>query len=144
VIVIADTSGIIASIDRSCPEHAAARQVMDTAGLVVVAPPVFAELDHLVGGRFGKDAAGTVIDQILTKARSGRYAVGETGVDVLTEARLLQQRYRDLRLDLTDAVITVLAREYATDAVLTLDRKGFRTIRPLSGHTAFRLLPDDL
>lgn len=85
-----------------------------------------------------------VIDQVLTQARSGRYAVGETGAELLTDARLVQRRYQDLELDLTDAVIAVLAREYATDAVLTLDRKDFRTIRPLSGHAAFRLLPDDL
>lgn len=144
MIVIADTSGIIASIDRSCPEHTHARCVMDTAGLLVVPPPVFAELDHLVGSRFGKKAAGAVIDQILTQARSGRYAVGETGAELFADARLVQRRYQDLELDLTDAVIAVLAREYATDAVLTLDRKDFRTIRPLSGHAAFRLLPDDL
>ncbi|MGW7194915.1 type II toxin-antitoxin system VapC family toxin [Streptomyces chryseus] len=144
VIVIADTSGIIASIDRSCPDHTRAREVMDTAGLVVVAPLVLAELDHLVSRRFGQQAAGAVIDQILTHAHSGRYVIGETGADILSAARLTQRRYADLELDLTDAVITVLAREYATDAVLTLDRKGFRTIRPLSAHAAFRLLPDDL
>ncbi|MEN8655185.1 PIN domain-containing protein [Streptomyces sp. 21So2-11] len=144
MIVIADTSGIIASIDRSCPDHLKAREVMDTAGLVVIAPLVFAELDHLVSGRFGQQAAGAVIDQLLTHARTGRYAIGETGADVLSDARLTQRRYHDLELDLSDAVITVLAREYATDAVLTLDRKDFRTIRPLSKHTAFRLLPDDL
>ncbi len=144
MIVIADTSGIIASIDRSCRDHKQAREVMDAAGLVVIAPLVFAELDHLVSRRFGQQAAGAVIDQLLTHARSGRYAIGETGADVLSDARLTQRRYRDLDLDLTDAVITVLAREYATDAVLTLDRKDFRTIRPLSPHDAFRLLPDDL
>ncbi|MBT2493399.1 PIN domain-containing protein [Streptomyces sp. ISL-96] len=144
MIVIADTSGIIASIDRGCPDHTRAREVMDTAGLVVIAPLVLAELDHLVSGRFGQQAAGAVIDQVLTQARSGRYLIGETGADVLSDARLTQRRYHDLDLDLTDAVIAVLAREYATDAVLTLDRKDFRAIRPLSAHAAFRVLPDDL
>lgn len=144
MIVVGDTSGIIASIDRSCPEHTAAREIMDTAGLVVVAPLVLAELDHIVGGRWGKDAAGAVVDRILTQARSGRYALADVGADVLADARSIQTGYRDLRLDLTDAVIAVLAREYATDAVLTLDRKDFRTILPLSEHKAFRVLPDDL
>ncbi|MEU8569159.1 PIN domain-containing protein [Streptomyces pathocidini] len=144
MIAVADTSGIIASIDRSCPEHTQARHVMDTAGLIVIALPVLAELDHIVGGRWGKEAAGTVVDQLLAKARAGRYAVAECGVDALTGARSAQKRYRDLQLDLTDAVLTVVAKEYATNAVLTLDRKDFRTMRPLSGHTAFRLLPDDL
>ncbi|MDT3397476.1 PIN domain-containing protein [Streptomyces sp. B1866] len=144
MIVIADTSGIIASVDRSSPAHAAARNVMNTASLVVIAPPVFAELDHLVGGRFGKRAAGALTDQLLAHARAGRYAVAECGAEVLSDARTVQQRYGDLQLDLTDAVLAVTAREYATDAVLTLDRKDFRTIRPLSGHVAYRVLPDDL
>ena len=38
----------------------------------------------------------------------------------------------------------VLAERYETDGVLTLDRRDFRAIRPLTGHKAFRLLPDDL
>ncbi|GAA1891058.1 hypothetical protein [Streptantibioticus ferralitis] len=37
-----------------------------------------------------------------------------------------------------------LAAEYRTDAVLTLDRRDFRAVRPLTPHKAFRLLPDDL
>ncbi|MDQ0911174.1 putative nucleic acid-binding protein [Streptomyces canus] len=144
MIAIADTSGIIASVDRSCPEHKAARQVMDTAGLLVIPQLVLAELDHLLSGRFNKDAAGQVMDQLIAQARTGRYFLGDASADVLADARLVQGRYRDLALDLTDSVITVLAREYATDAVLTLDRKDFRAIRPLTSHPAFRLLPDDL
>ncbi|MGV9844880.1 type II toxin-antitoxin system VapC family toxin [Streptomyces fungicidicus] len=144
MIVIADTSGVIASVDRSCPEHKAARHVMDTAGLLVIPQLVLAELDHLLSRRFGKDSAGQVVDSLVVQSRSGRYVLGDTHVDLLADARLVQHRYRELALDLTDSVIAVMAREYATDAVLTLDRKDFRTIRPLTPHPAFRLLPDDL
>ncbi|MEU3197033.1 PIN domain-containing protein [Streptomyces sp. NPDC006996] len=144
MIVIADTSGIIASVDRSCPEHKTARHVMDTAGLLVVPQLVLAELDHLLGRRFGKDAAGQVLDSLVEQARAGRYVLGDAHVGLLADARLIQRRYRDLALDLADSVIAVMAREYATDAVLTLDRKDFRAIRPLTAHPAFRLLPDDL
>ncbi|QKW27232.1 PIN domain-containing protein [Streptomyces seoulensis] len=144
MIAIADTSGIIASVDSSCPEHKVARHVMDTAGLLIVPQLVLAELDHLLSGRFGKKAAGQVVDQLVAQARTGRYRLGDADVDILADARLVQRRYESLALDLTDSVITVLAREYATDAILTLDRKDFRTIRPLTAHAAFRLLPDDL
>lgn len=144
MIAIADTSGIIASVDRSCPEHETARHVMDTASLLVIPQLVLAELDHLLSGRFSKDAAGQVMDLLVAQARSGRYLLGDANADVLADARLVQRRYQGLALDLTDAVITVLAREYATDAVLTLDRKDFRALRPLTAHPAFRLLPDDL
>ena len=144
MIVIADTSGVIASVDRSCPEHKTARHVMDTAGLLVIPQPVLAELDHLLSRRFNKDAAGQVMDSLVAQARTGRYVFGDVHADLLADARHVQRRYRELALGLTDSVIAVMAREYATDAVLTLDRKDFRAIRPLTAHPAFRILPDDL
>jgi uncharacterized protein len=55
----------------------------------------------------------------------------------------VQDRYADLGLDLTDAVNVVLAEQYETEYVLTLDRRDFRAVRPLTGHIAFVLLPDD-
>ncbi|MGP4109488.1 hypothetical protein ACTWP5_01050 [Streptomyces sp. 4N509B] len=37
-----------------------------------------------------------------------------------------------------------IAADRDTDAVLTLDRRDARTVRPLTRHKAFRLLPADL
>src|SRR5690606_13660735 len=37
----------------------------------------------------------------------------------------------------------VAAADYRTDAVLTLDRRDCRVLRPLTPHAAFRLLPED-
>ncbi|MFF0265479.1 hypothetical protein [Kribbella sp. NPDC004536] len=53
-------------------------------------------------------------------------------------------RYADLDLDLADAVSVALAADDRTDAVLTLDRRDFRALRPLTPHKAFRVYPDDL
>jgi len=41
-----------------------------------------------------------------------------------------------------DGTFVALAARYQTDTILTLDRRDFRTVRPLTGHPAFRLLPD--
>ena len=73
-----------------------------------------------------------------------RVLVAEVPAAVLRRARAVQMRYADLRLDLADSVNVVLAEQYETETVLTLDRRDFRAIRPLTRHTAFRLLPDDL
>jgi hypothetical protein len=54
------------------------------------------------------------------------------------------RRYASLDLDLADAVNVALAAQYRSDAVLTLDRRDFRAIRPLTPHKRFRILPDDL
>lgn len=63
--------------------------------------------------------------------------------ETLRRARLVQDRYVGLQLDLTDAVNVILAEAYETVAILTLDRRDFRTVRPLTGHQGFLLLPDD-
>ena len=52
------------------------------------------------------------------------------------------QTYPDIGL--TDAMNVVLAREFRTSSILTLDVKHFRMIRPLTAHPAFQLLPFDL
>jgi uncharacterized protein len=144
VIVIADTSGIIAASDRKAPESAACREILQQAGTVVISPLVLTEVDHLARARFGTSARTTIIDFILGQARQQRFQIADTGIEILDTARVVQQQYAALELDLADAVNVGLAAQYRTDTVLTLDRRDFRAIRPLTPHTSFRLLPDDL
>lgn len=68
----------------------------------------------------------------------------EISEDHLGAARSVRIRYRSPDLDLADAVNVALAADYDTDAILTLDRRDFRAVRPLGRHKAFRVLPDDL
>lgn len=91
-----------------------------------------------------RETAHAVQDWLLGQERNLRVLVPEVTATVLRGARTVQSRYVALRLDLTDAANVVLAEQYETDAVLTLDRRDIRTIRPLSSHTSFRVLPDDL
>ena len=144
MIVVADTSGLIASIDTDAPEHEGARTVIDQASTVLIPPAVLAELDHLATRRFGRGVAGRLMDEIVRQAESGRFIVASLTVDALRAARVIQTRYDDLGLDLTDAVIAIVARDNYTNAVLTLDRRDFRAIRPLTEDKAFLVLPDDL
>jgi uncharacterized protein len=144
VIVVADTSGIIAGSDRNARESAACQAVLREAGAVIISPLVLTEVDHLAKVRFGSQARTAIIDFILRQVGQSRFQIPETGLEILGTARLIQQRYASLDLDLADAVNVALAGQYRTDAVLTLDRRDFRAIRPLTPHKWFRLLPDDL
>jgi predicted nucleic acid-binding protein len=144
VIVIADTSGVIAASDRNARESAACQRALREAGTVIISPLVLTEVDHLAKARFGSRARTTIIDFILAQARQLRFQIPETGLEILGTARLVQQQYASLDLDMADAVNVALAAQYRTDAVLTLDRRDFRAIRPLTPHKWFRLLPDDL
>jgi uncharacterized protein len=142
VIVIADTSGIIAASDRNAHESAACREVLQQA--VIISPLVLTEVDHLAKARFGARARTKIIDYVLAQTRQSRFQIAETGTEILDTARVVQQQYAGLELDLADAVNVGLAAQYRTDAVLTLDRRDFRAMRPLTPHKWFRLLPDDL
>jgi uncharacterized protein len=144
LIVIADTSGIIAASDRNAPESAACRGALEEAGTVVVSPLVLTEVDHVAKARFGSRVRTEIIGFILGQARRHRFQIPETGVDILDTARLVQQRYTGLDLDLADGANVALAAEYRTDTVLTLDRRDFRALRPITPHRCFRLLPDDI
>jgi uncharacterized protein len=144
VIVVVDASAVIAASDRNARESAACRKILQQAGTVIISSLVLTEVDHLAKARFGSRARTAIIDFVIAQARQTRFQIPETGIEILDIARLVQKRYADLDLDLADAVNVALAAQYRTDAMLTLDRRDFRAVRPLTPHKWFRLLPHDL
>ncbi|MYY87169.1 MULTISPECIES: PIN domain-containing protein [unclassified Streptomyces] len=144
IIVIADTSGLLAALDSTHPEHEAANEAILAAGLLVMSPLLLAELDHVATRELGREAALSAIDDIRRWMGRGRVIAPEITDDHLGAAQAVRARYGALDLDLTDAVNVALAADYDTDAILTLDRRDFRAVRPLGRHKAFRVLPDDL
>lgn len=143
-IVIADTSGLLAAFDTSSAESDKAFAVLESAGLVVVSPLVLAELDHVGRRALGQRHAVSMIEDIAAEARSGSFEIATVTTTILDQANAVRTLYPALCLDLADAVCVALAAEYETNSVLTLDRRDFRALGPLTRHQAFRLLPDDL
>ena len=143
MILVADTSGLIAASDKNTPESAGCKAALAEAGTTLVSPLVLTEVDHLAKARFGGNARSALIDFIVFQARLGRFEIPEISVELLETARQVQRKYAVLDLDLADGVNVALAAEYRTSSMLTLDRRDFRAIRPLTSHPAFRLLPDD-
>ena len=143
IVVVADTSGLVAALDETHPLGDAARTVLRDAGTVVVSPVLLGELDHVARRVLGPAAAHRGVDDIRRWARAGRAVLPQVTADVLDTAQAVRTHYRDLRLDLADAVNVAFAAQFATDAVLTLDSRDLRALRPLTDHTAFRLLPED-
>ncbi|MFF8771089.1 PIN domain-containing protein [Kitasatospora sp. NPDC015120] len=144
IVVVADTSGLLAALDESHPTGPAAREVLDGSGLLVISPVLLSELDHLARRILGFDAALDAVNDVGRRVRSGRAVMPEITGDTLATAQDVRIRHRDLRLDLTDAVNIALAARYGTDAILTLDQRDFRAVRPLTLHKSFRILPFDL
>lgn len=144
MILVADTSGIIAAFDRNAPEGPACRKLLQEAGTVILPPLVLAEVDHLARARLGAAARSTILELLTAQVRRMRFQVPDVGPETLETALAVMNRCADLDLDLADAVSVALAADYRTDAILTLDRRDFRALRPLTPHKAFRLFPDDL
>lgn len=100
---------------------------------------------HQVSGiHADRRTADAIISTLLARVETTRVAIAETSPRLLRTALAVRRRYADLDLDPTETATVALIAEHRTDVVLTMDRRDFRTMRPLTGHEAFRLLPDDL
>ncbi|WP_336085704.1 PIN domain-containing protein [Nocardia sp. SSK8] len=144
MILVGDTSGLVAAFNPKDPEHIAARSALQQAALTVVSPLVMLEIEHIVTRNLNRQVAYGVNDWLLAQEHKGRIEIPEVSAGILRTARRVQNRYLALKLDLTDATNVGLAEQYATVDILTLDRRDFRAIEPLTPEKAFRILPDDL
>ena len=136
-MIVADTSALLALYNRREPAHEAVRAVVAAEGdPLVVSPFVVAELDYLVATRLGVDAELAVLAELA----GGAYHLAAVNAEQLDRARSVVERYRDQAIGLTDASIVVLAEQFRTRSVLTLDRRHFDLLRPLDGGR-FEVLP---
>jgi uncharacterized protein len=136
-VTIADTSGLLALFNRTEPEHEAVRRlVAEIDQPLVVSPYVVAELDYLVATRVGVDAELAVLDELT----GGAYALAQFDAADLSRASAVIARYRDQSIGIADASVVVLADRFHTREILTLDRRHFGVLRPLSGGR-FKLIP---
>lgn len=139
-MILLDTSGLLAAIDRSQRQHDAARRALEAAAPPwCLSPFVLAELDYLLATRVGQEAERA----LLAEVGRGVYRLEAFDADDVAAAERLIGRYRDLEIGLADASIVVLANRYGVRDLLTLDERHFRTLRA-GGGRPFRLLPADL
>lgn len=143
MIAVADTSGLLALFNRGDPEHRQTAAAANACGLLVVSPLTLTEVHQVATIRASRQTAEAIIRILVQRAESTRVTLADTTSGLLNAALKVRGHYADLDLDLADAVAVALAADYRTDTVLTLDRRDFRAMRPLTGHTTFRLLPDD-
>jgi predicted nucleic acid-binding protein len=140
-VVVADTSALIAFFNETDKHHEPVRKGIAHVGHLVVSPCVLTELDYLIATRQGSPSAGAILRYIASKVAAGRWEVPGVG-PLLLAAHAVLEDYP--AIELADAMNVVLAREFRTDVVATLGHRHFRVIRPLTPHSAFRLLPADV
>jgi predicted nucleic acid-binding protein len=138
-VLIADTSGLLASIDRNDRHHEAVRQIVLNPREVVVIPElVLAELDYLVLKHLGREAEEALLDDIVEKTYPREPCYDQD----MARARELIHIYREHDIGLVDATILATAERMDVPRILTLDHRHFRTMK-LMNRKPVIILPAD-
>jgi uncharacterized protein len=139
VTLIVDAAPLVALADAREPRRLEILELLrEESGHLFIPAPVTAEVDYLLGQRFGARARRAFLEDL----RARRYE--SPGLDARDyEAALdLDRRYADLNLGLADLSVAVIAQKLGTRRILTFDERHFRAIRPLQDGV-FTLLPAD-
>ena len=137
--LVIDTAPLVALADAGEPRRG---EILDLLrrerGKLFIPAPVTAEIDYLLGQRFGSPARRAFLEDLAAR----RYESPALDSRDYEAALELDRRYADLELGLADLAVAVLARKLGTRQILTFDERHFRVVRPLQGGT-FTLLPAD-
>jgi uncharacterized protein len=139
VTLVLDAAPLVALADATEPQLEALLRIRDEEeGQLVLPAPVAAEVDYLLGIRFGEAARRAFLSDLAAQ----RYDVACLEADDYRAVSELDIRYSDLGLSLADCSIMVLAERYETRRLLSFDKRHFRAVAPLQGGS-FELLPAD-
>lgn len=146
--VIADTGGIVTALNAAEPDHERFRDVLELATQAFITPLVITEVHYILSSRGHHDTAADFLDDVtdgfytLINPQVEDYG---TGAELVRRyAGSMQRKRRKLgSLDLADAMNVVAAAQVDTHLLVASDQ-DYRAVRPMSGHSAFALLPADL
>lgn len=137
--LILDAAPLVALADAREPQLEALLRIRtEEEGPLVLPAPVAAEVDYLLGSRFGEAARRAFLSDLAAQ----RYDVACLEPGDYRAVAELDSRYSDLGLGLADCSIVVLAERYETRSLLSFDERHFRAVAPLQGGS-FSLLPAD-
>ncbi|MBS1888839.1 MAG: PIN domain-containing protein [Actinobacteria bacterium] len=137
--LILDAAPLVASADSREPQLEALLRIRDEEeGPLVLPAPVAAEVDYLLGVRFGEAARRAFLSDLAAQ----RYEVACLEPGDYRAVADLDTRYADLGLGLADCAVIILAERYGTRRLLSFDERHFRAVAPLQGGS-FTLLPAD-
>jgi predicted nucleic acid-binding protein len=139
VTLVIDAAPLVALADQGEPRREEILELLRAArGALFIPAPVTAEIDYLLGRRFGPPARRAFLEDLAAR----RYESPGLEAGDYDAALEVDRRYGDLDVGLADLSVVVLARRLGTRRILTFDERHFRTVRPLQGGT-FTLLPAD-
>lgn len=133
--LLLDTGAFVALVDRSEKRHADCVAALEAwTGTIVTTEAVLTETLYLLGPDWGSQKP------CLQFFERGAVLLAPSSRASLRRVAVLMERYRNVPMDFADATLVALGEELQTDAVFTLDRRGFSVYRLNQGKT-FRLVP---
>jgi hypothetical protein len=137
-VIVADTGAIVALIDGDDDLHETFRGIFDSDPDAWILPwAVLPEVDYLLSKYVGSAAEEAFVYDIA----HGLYRIEWGAESDLRRAHELVKRYRDLPLELVDAVVMAVAERTKADAIATTDERDFGAVE-IRGDP--QLLPRDL
>lgn len=123
--VLADTSGIIALLDKGDRHHAAALKIIEIYTIIIPAT-ILPEVDYLTSKYLGEPVARAFLQDLADEY----FDFLPVDASDLKQALTVMARYQGVPLGLVDASLVALAERYRIPRILTLDRRHFSLIKP--------------
>ena len=137
--LLIDAAPIVALADPNEPHRESVLATLRAEpGDLVMPAPTTAEIDYLLGQRFGKTARRAFLRDLA----HGRFNVACLEREDYNTIIDLEVRYSDLGLGLADCALVALAERYRTTRILSFDERHFRAVTPLGGGV-FTIMPAD-
>jgi uncharacterized protein len=133
--VLADTSGIIALLDKSDHYHNSVLNIVSKEDILIPSI-ILPEVDYLATKYLGDKAFLNFLEDLF----DGYFTYISVEVEDLKRASLIMQKYQDVYLGIVDSSVAALAERLRIRKILTLDRRHFCLIKPES-IDYFELLP---
>ncbi len=137
--LLIDAGPIVALADPDEPQRESILATLrEEPGDLVTPAPTTAEVDYLLGQRFGQAARRAFLNDLA----SGRFKVASLEREDYETIIELDRQYSDLALGLADCALVALANRYRTIRLLSFDERHFRAVTPLGGGS-FTIMPAD-
>ncbi len=133
--VLADTSGIIALLNRKDCHHESVLKVIESEDIIIPSV-ILPEVDYLSTKYLGNLAFSVFMEDLL----GGYFSYLSVETRDLQRALEIMNQYKDVYLGIVDSSIVSLAERYEIRKILTLDRRHFSLIKPKKINY-FELLP---
>jgi hypothetical protein len=122
--IIADTSGIIAFLDKDDQYHSLAVNIVKNYQIFIPVT-VLPEVDYLATKYLGERVARAFLKDLA----DGCFTYLSINLDDINQATSIMARYKDLPLGFVDASLIVLAERHQIKRILTLDRRHFNLLQ---------------